>query len=251
MKKIAAATLAIIAISLASCGSSYDPSMVSGFLAEQLALWINAQNKYAVANAKVGSDAEIGYKFESANKDIGEKVLKSYFKQETAINGSLATLKITATKDIGDCKNGVWTIIHNAANPANPRRVVVEGTNCETLVPNICNNASSGKCGMEEIVVVEKNPADEAKTELEAAANKWIKELKAAASTNNFTFKANGGEEGYSWKATSKVKIGDCPAKSVWEIGYEGCERWNNIPKNCGSITPKAITDYKGESPGC
>jgi len=248
MKKIAVATIATIAISLASCGSSYDPAIVSGFIIEQLALWSNAQSKYAMANAKVGSDAEIGYKFESANKDLGEKILKAYFKQETTINGSLATLKITATKDIGDCKNGVWTIIYNAANPAHPSRVVVEGTNCESLAPSICNYASSGKCGMEEII--EKDPSEEAKAELEAAANKWIKELKAAANTNNFTFKANGGEEGYSLKATSKVKIGDCPANSVWQMGYEGCERWNNTPKNCNSVTPKVISDYKGDS-GC
>jgi len=86
--------------------------------------------------------------------------------------------------------------------------------------------------------------------ELKTAAEKWIKSGKAAANTSNFTFKASGGEEGYVWKATSKVKIGDCPAKSVWQMGYEGCERWNNVPKNCKSITPKAITDYKGDS-GC
>jgi len=88
-------------------------------------------------------------------------------------------------------------------------------------------------------------------SELKAAAEKWIKSGKAAANTKNFTFKASGGEEGYSWKATSKVKIGDCPAKSVWQMGYEGCERWNNVPKNCNSVTPKVISDYKGESPGC
>ncbi|GBU25158.1 hypothetical protein R83H12_01798 [Fibrobacteria bacterium R8-3-H12] len=249
MKKIAAATLAIIAISLASCGSSYDPAMVSGFLSEQVTRWINAQNQYAAKNAKVGSDAEIGYKFESANKEAGEKVLGSYFKQETVVNGNLATWQVTATKDIGDCKNGIWTIIHNAGNPANPRRIIVSGENCDSLLPNICTFASSGKCGMEEIIA--KDPSADAKAELEAAANKWIKELKAASNTDNFTFKANGGEGGYSLKATSKVKIGDCPAKSVWEIGYEGCDRWNNVPKKCDALTPKVITDYKGESPGC
>jgi hypothetical protein len=66
---------------------------------------------------------------------------------------------------------------------------------------------------MEEVIVKQKNPENDAKADLEAATN-----------TQNFTFTAKGGGEdegGYSWKATSKVKIGDCPAKSVWEMGYE------------------------------
>ncbi|GBU25159.1 hypothetical protein R83H12_01799 [Fibrobacteria bacterium R8-3-H12] len=98
-----------------------------------------------------------------------------------------------------------------------------------------------------------KDPAEGAKVELEDAANKWIKDLKAPANTNNFTFEVSepmDGEGSYGLKATSKVKIGDCPAKSVWEIGYEGCDRYNNVPKDCKALTPKVITDYEGDN-GC
>jgi len=83
--------------------------------------------------------------------------------------------------------------------------------------------------------------------ELKAAAEKWIKSGKAAANTSNFTFKA-GVDGYYYWRATSKVKIGDCPAKSVWTLWKEGCEWGNDIPKKCESITPKVISDYKGET---
>jgi len=89
-----------------------------------------------------------------------------------------------------------------------------------------------------------------AKAELEAAAEKWMKGLESSPNTDNFTFETSDGESGYYLRATSKVQIGDCPAKSTWEIGYEGCERWNNIPKDCKDITPKVITDYEGDD-GC
>ncbi|MCL1967173.1 MAG: hypothetical protein FWF67_04765 [Fibromonadales bacterium] len=250
MKKIAAIALTAIAVSLVSCGPSYTPELLSGYLMSQIATWINFQSKYATTNAKVGTDAEISYSF---NKDA-EKILDSYVKREISINGNMATLTFTIKKAIGDCKNGVWTTIYNAGNPANPIRVVVEGENCLPLTPNVCNYASSRQCGMEEVAVA-KDPAEEAKAELEAAANKWIKETPdysaSSYSTQTFTF-AKEGEEVRIWRATSKVKIGDCPAKSVWELWAEGDACGNNPPKNkkCSSITPKVITDYKGDS-GC
>jgi hypothetical protein len=251
MKKIAAIALTTIAVSLVSCGTNYPPETIVAFLWEQVGGWVTAQSQYAFANSKVGSDTEIGYKFESANKEVGQKILDTYYKQETVINGNLATFKITAKKDIGDCKNGAWTIIHNAGNPANPRRVIVDGTNCETFFQfqSFCTLASSGKCGMEEVIV--KDPVEEAKAELEAAARKWIEEARVIEgvekeSTQTFTF-TKEGEEVRIWRATSKVKIGDCPAKSIWELWTESGEQGNNPPKNknCKSITPKVITDYK------
>jgi len=101
----------------------------------------------------------------------------------------------------------------------------------------------------QELAESAKNPSAAIK-ELEAAAKKWQKDGKATSGSSFFTFSAKGGEEGYVWKATSKENIGDCPAKSVWEMGYEGCERWNNVPAKCKSITPKAISSYSGDS-GC
>ena len=63
-----------------------------------------------------------------------------------------------------------------------------------------------------------------------------------------FSFKGTKDKYGYyRWSATSKVVIGDCPAKSVWkmEYGYESDEfAGNEVPPKCKSITPKVITDY-------
>jgi hypothetical protein len=50
------------------------------------------------------------------------------------------------------------------------------------------------------------------------------------------------------WTATSKVKIADCPAKSVWEMYYHcdfsDCDWGHKVPPKCKSITPKIVTDY-------
>jgi type IV pilus assembly protein PilA len=91
---------------------------------------------------------------------------------------------------------------------------------------------------------------DAATTELEAAAKKWIKEGKIAKGGKFFTFGLGGdvynGECGGDcyWQATSKEKIGNCPAKSEWKMGTgEDCT-WSLVPKNCESITPKTITSF-------
>jgi len=249
MKKIAVIALTIIAGSLVGCGSDPSLEMQVPVFTYQINSWYALQSKYAGANSKVGSDEEIGYKFEQPNKDMDKVLkLKKYFSHESSIEGNIATFKLVMKKKIGECKDGVWTLIYNADNPENPMRTIVTGDKCESLDQNFCSLASSGKCGIEEIE--KKDPIKDAITELEIAAKKWIAGEKDAPNTNNFTFKASGGEGGYIWKATSKVKIGECPAKSVWEIGYEGCERWNNIPKKCKDITPKVITSYEGDS-GC
>jgi hypothetical protein len=92
------------------------------------------------------------------------------------------------------------------------------------------------------------NDVELAKKELEAAAKKWQKDGKAAKEGAFFSFKAGGGEGGYTWKATTKKQIGDCPAKSVIEMGHEGCERWNDVPGKCKALAPKTVTSYKGDS---
>jgi hypothetical protein len=110
---------------------------------------------------------------------------------------------------------------------------------------------AAAEAQMKELIASIESDPSPATAELENAANKWQKEFKAEKAGNFFTFKADGGEEGiYTWKATSKMKIGDCPAKSVIVMGYEGCERWNDVPAKCKSIVPKVITSYKGDS-GC
>jgi len=259
MKKIAAAlaALATVAITLTSCGSSYPPETIVSAIVEQFGKWNNLQRQYAEKNSKVGTDAEIGYTFESANKDVMQKILDSYYKQQTKIEGNLATFTITAKKNIGDCKNGVWTSIYNASNPTHPIRITIAGENCEALSAKsaaFCGFASSGKCGMEEVIAkapdnaaAQKGTGDEAKAELEAAAKKWIKtkdRKKETVNTANFNITSNS----YDWKATSKVQIGDCPANSVWEMNTDDYDnQGNKFPKNCKSITPKAIIAHNKE----
>ncbi len=111
------------------------------------------------------------------------------------------------------------------------------------------------------------NNASGATTELESVAKKWQIDAKTwDEKTYNykcsytvdgqyfsFSSKKHPDEEGYMcyWTATSKIKIGDCPAKSIWKMEYsigeeEGEEfRSNQIPPKCKAITPEAISNYK------
>jgi hypothetical protein len=100
----------------------------------------------------------------------------------------------------------------------------------------------------------------EAMEELEHEAKKW-QELTSCwtpykpIENKYFTFKGTEqlmvetGACNLSWTATSKIKIGSCPAKSVWkmtgwhEAGMGAGE--NETPAECKSITPKIITEHK------
>jgi len=97
----------------------------------------------------------------------------------------------------------------------------------------------------------------EAMDELEREAKKWQGAEMSYKSVEGkyFTFKGTDrqvietGAGDLSWTATSKMKIGLCPAKSVWKMTswYEegrGAGE-NETPAECKSITPKIITNHK------
>jgi len=102
-------------------------------------------------------------------------------------------------------------------------------------------------------------------TELGTEAKKWqdafVKKGEAVVSNSYkaydgtyFSFKGVKGKwEYYDWIATSKTKIGDCPAKSVWKMWYQsntyGVRFDKEVPLKCESITPKIITDYQSAQP--
>lgn len=87
--------------------------------------------------------------------------------------------------------------------------------------------------------------------ELEREAKKWQESPDYKKSEGKyFSFSLKTDQFGYvSWVATSKIKIGDCPAKSVWSMGYADAERWNKTPSKCISITPSIIKDFQGYPP--
>jgi len=110
--------------------------------------------------------------------------------------------------------------------------------------------------------------------ELEQESKKWHNSLKKQAYYNDgpkivvshsykspksdfFTYK--GTKEGnfhdyFIWTATSKIKMGDCPAGSVWrmlwfcEMECSPCEcpgGKSEIPSRCRNITPKSVIEYR------
>jgi hypothetical protein len=104
----------------------------------------------------------------------------------------------------------------------------------------------------------EKTDAEaKAMEELEREAKKWQESNESYKSIEGkyFTFKgtarryAETGAGDLSWTATSKIKVGNCPAKSVWKMTswYEegrGAGE-NETPAECKSITPLIIANYK------
>ena len=126
------------------------------------------------------------------------------------------------------------------------------------------------------VAVYAQSPSPEI-AELEQEAKKYVEEgynnrhreawkdgkYNKAKEGRFFSFKEEGSEEdieqdelsyyqaSYTWKAISKVKIGNCPAKSVWEMhtsaDKHGVEGESKVPPKCESITPKVITDYQPE----
>lgn len=96
-----------------------------------------------------------------------------------------------------------------------------------------------------------------AKAELEQEAKKWKENPGSykAIKSKSFSFESNVDEgrfgDTWTWTATSNLKIGNCPNKSVWtmSLNEESSGKKNlskQIPdfKLCGSITPKIIAEY-------
>jgi hypothetical protein len=68
-----------------------------------------------------------------------------------------------------------------------------------------------------------------------------------ALESANFTIKEKNSPVAKGFTAKTKLKIGSCPAGSVFEfeLGCEGmCYGNATIPKACKSITPKFINDF-------
>jgi len=91
--------------------------------------------------------------------------------------------------------------------------------------------------------------------ELETEAKNWQNGASKYKAKDGkfFSFNGKGKEDdngsNWTWTATSKVSIGDCPANSIWkmkvECGENGdCYSSNEVSPKCQSITPKIITDY-------
>jgi len=122
---------------------------------------------------------------------------------------------------------------------------------------------------MELIAAIEKDPTP-AIAELEESAKKWqdmVKEwqpyyISEKTESQFFSFESKyeyysgcggdacGGVGVVTWKAISKMKMGDCPIESVWIMNKssdEGGTEWGNkFPPKCKSITPKIIANCKG-----
>jgi hypothetical protein len=101
----------------------------------------------------------------------------------------------------------------------------------------------------------------QATAELEKEAKKWQGAFQSGGGNTYksnegkfFSFKKNNKEDKFGtteiWTATSKMQIGNCPAKSVWKMerycgdGKLSCSTNNSVPAKCKSITPNVITNF-------
>ena len=165
--------------------------------------------------------------------------------------------------DFRDAGNGGiwWSSTEDDAKKAYRRSMDINSTDV--------HRSSSDKNLLFNVRCVENNERDairndgadgndvQAIAELEQEAKKW-KNSSADYKTRESQFFSFKGivkmspgiysEDYFNWTATSKAKIGDCPAQSVWEMTSQcsgaGCNGKNKIPSKCKSITPKVITDF-------
>jgi len=104
---------------------------------------------------------------------------------------------------------------------------------------------------------IEQEQNSEQMSELKQEAEEWIKNPRSFETKQGqyYSFRSTDespctdcGAYAAWWQATSKVRIGDCPAGSIWEMRYGadegGTSGRNIVPPECKSITPKPITDF-------
>ena len=103
----------------------------------------------------------------------------------------------------------------------------------------------------------EQEQNSEQMSELKQEAEEWIKNPRSFETKQGqyFSFRSTDespctdcGAYAAWWQATSKVRIGDCPSGSIWEMRFGadegGTSARNTVPPNCKPITPKPITDF-------
>jgi len=115
---------------------------------------------------------------------------------------------------------------------------------------------AAAEAKMKELLASVESDPSPAIAELEQEAQKWQNDSGYKSNEGTFfSFKASNKNHGYfierNWTATSKMKIGNCPDKSVWKMGEDVPPFvYNKVPDKCKSITPKIITGYNYSEEG-
>jgi hypothetical protein len=232
--------------------------------------WAKLQQAYMMEKGGVGTCEEISYKLPGDSRTRN-------FEYECGINrNGVAYWAATSRENLDECPRGSSWILFMYNGDSEPVVRLPENKNCQKLTPNFSKlgiseqdkeaqyqskreeeeNArkadeaakAAADLIMKELMALEKPDTELAMEELAEYLKKWLKE--GGEGTHNgtfFTFEADCGEDTCSWTATSKKKIGDCPAKSKISMGgNQEYGKWNDVPKKCRAITPKEVTSYTG-----
>ena len=170
--------------------------------------------------------------------------------EENGEYGWVATSKVK----IGNCPaKSVWKMFAGSEGGTNESPQKCKAITTKTITGFSYTAAERARAALEEQLAKDPNPA---KMELESEARRWQSDVNTdlryssrissykAPESEIFSFEGTGGYDEYGWAATSKVKIGNCPAKSVWKMLAKSEGSANYVPSKCKTITPKVITDF-------
>jgi hypothetical protein len=237
--------------------------------------WLKLQTVYHMETSKVGDCKAILYRVPES----------SYFSYECDIKDGIATLEAVTKDKIRDCPAESKFIITATAKQdvvaavsispaekacdlfkdklASLRKMTGKGEDDATPKTEEEKAAEAAEAIMRELMGSDKPDTELAMEELAEAAKGWqnstfftFKEdedgnMEATKDGTLFTFKAWAGEDGGSFKATIKKKIGDCPAGSAIEMSsHIYCGNGNTVPAKCKAIVPKEITTFKSKGSG-
>lgn len=116
---------------------SMSPKAIASEVGPAAGTWLKLQQAYTAETDMAGSNAQIGYTPPGASSPSNTSETE-YFYYETGIaSDKTAIWRATAKKNIGECKDGVWTVIYDADNMTIEGSVT--GAGCEELTPNFKN----------------------------------------------------------------------------------------------------------------
>ena len=280
MKKVKLAFISAAAIFCFACGQNVEKEVTE--MAKSAEDWIKQQETLYSTNRGFGTCEQIGFEFPKSKT----------FSYECEFKGKNVSWIAENKEDLGNCKAGnKWKISMFVAGKeygilSEPSIIVP----CREITPDFFNSVKkdiSEETKIEQAVAdslaalqkfleeTEKNPSL-AIAEMEREAEVWIQDYSQqsanpykAMESKYFTYRAKIGAKqqidnwivisGYSWTATSKMKMGDCPAGSIWEIskraravhhcGWSELDYGdvnNKVPRGCEAIMPEIITNHKG-----
>jgi len=270
MKKVKLAFISAVAIFCFACGQNVEKEVAE--MAKSAEDWIKQQETLYSTNGGFRTCEQIGFEFPKSKT----------FSYECEFKGKSVSWIAENKEDLGDCKAGnKWKIsmfVVGKEYGILPEPSII--VPCREITPKSFSNAKkdvSEEAKQEQALAeIEKDPGSLV-AELKYEAEIWKQDFRSsinpykAPESKYFTYKVKITssttpwgtqlQSGFFWTATSKMKMGDCPVGSVFEMTIRakyyddesGYSEYlfdnfsNKVPAECVNITPEIILNHKNK----